>query len=284
LISTELTEESTRRIIRTAEGDVQINEAGSGYPIFMLHGTGPGASGWSNFAPNITGLSDKYRVIALTFPGWGLSAVTDLAKPQRKTQAHVIKLVMDELNIEKAALVGNSMGGMATQQFAVDYPERMSHFITMGASVGGTNYMAPGGPTEGIRTIFETYRNPTPENFRRLVTTMVYDSSFVTDELCELRSRVALENKTHLEHWLKRMSGGPQHLEDLTPALAKVNIPAFVIHGRDDRVVSLESSLRLNAVMPNVRMLVFNHCGHWAQIEHAKEFNAVVDTFITLNS
>jgi 2-hydroxy-6-oxonona-2,4-dienedioate hydrolase len=283
LTSKELTEQSTLRMVKTADGNVQINEAGSGYPIFVLHGMGPGASGWSNFEPNISGLSNKYRVIALTFPGWGLSDPMDLTKPQRKTQARVIKLVMDELNIQKAALVGNSMGGMATQQFAVDYPERMSHFITMGANVGGTNYMAPGGPTEGIRIIFETYKNPTPENFRRLVAAMVYDSSFITDELCEMRSRVALENQTHLDNWLKRMSGG-HHLEDLVPALSKVNIPALVVHGRDDRVVSLEHSLRLNAVMPNVRLLVFNRCGHWAQIEHAKEFNAAVDTFITLHS
>src|ERR1700728_1412475 len=164
----------------------------------MLHGTGPGATGWSTFSSNIGELSSKYRVIALTFPGWGLSDEQDLSKPQRSTQARVVKLVMDEMNIEKAALVGNSMGGMATQQFAVDYPDRLSHFVTMGSYVTGPNLFSAAGLSEGMRIILETYKSPTPENVRRLVTCMVYDSSFVTDELCELRSKAALANPAHL--------------------------------------------------------------------------------------
>jgi 2-hydroxy-6-oxonona-2,4-dienedioate hydrolase len=283
-VITTLTEESTRKIIKTAEGNVQINEAGSGYPIFMLHGTGPGATGWSNFSSNIGALSSKYRVIALTFPGWGLSDPQDLSKPQRATQARVVSLVMDELNIEKAALVGNSMGGMATQQFAVDYPNRLSHFITMGSHVAGANLFSAAGLSEGMRIILETYKDPSVVNIRRLVTCMVYDSSFVTDELCELRSKAALANQAHLDNWVKRFTGPPGQLDDLMPSLAKVKMPALLIHGRDDRVVSLESSMRLNSVIPNARMLVFNRCGHWAQIEHATEFNAVLDNFISLYS
>ena len=111
----------------------------------------------------------------------------------------------------------------------------------------------------------------------------VYDSAFVTDELCELRSQAALSNQAHLDSWVKRFTGPPPQLDDLMPALSKATMPALIIHGRDDRVVSPESSLRLNAVIPNARMLVFNRCGHWAQIEHAAEFNAVLDNFIALN-
>src|SRR4051794_40591794 len=173
-----ITQESSRKLIKTPEFTVEINDAGEGYPIIMLHGTGPGANGWSNFAPNIVPLSEKYRVIGMTMPGWGQSTEIDPSKePRTKAHARAVKQVMDELKLPKAAFVGNSMGGGITQQFAIDYPDRISHFITMGSGAPGVNMFAPQGMgTEGLRIIRETYEDPSPANFRRLVTVMVYDS------------------------------------------------------------------------------------------------------------
>jgi 2-hydroxy-6-oxonona-2,4-dienedioate hydrolase len=279
MVTAPITEESTSRSVQTAEWKLHYYEAGSGYPIIMLHGTGPGATGWSNFSQNIRALCAKYRVIALNFPGWGQSDPFDPSKEWRTAaNARAVKLLMDALGIDKAALVGNSMGGMAAVQFTIDYPERISHLITMGAGLPGVNLFQPGGVTEGLRIIRETYEQPTPENFRRLVSIMVYDSSFVTDELCALRSRAALANPTHLRNWLKPPAPAP--LIDYVGVLSQRTLPALIIHGRDDRVVPLEGSLRLNAVLPNSCLVVFNRCGHWAQIEHAEEFNRLVDTFI----
>jgi 2-hydroxy-6-oxonona-2,4-dienedioate hydrolase len=275
-----LTAENTKRIVKTKEWDVEIYEAGQGHPVIMLHGTGPGATGWSNFYPNIGPLSEKYHAIALTFPGWGDSSEFDPTKESRtKANARAVKLVMDELGLEKAALVGNSMGGMCVQQFAVDYPERLSHFITMGAPAPGPNAFQVGGWSEGMQVLRETYADPSPSNFRDLVRVMVYDSSFVTDSLVQARSDAALKNKTHLENWLKPNMGGlPSALAD---DLAKVQTPALIIQGRDDRTVPMEGSLRLVSMLPNSTLVVYNHCGHWAQIEHADEFNKLIDLFIS---
>jgi 2-hydroxy-6-oxonona-2,4-dienedioate hydrolase len=284
MTQTGLTADNTRRIIETADWNVEINEAGQGYPVFLLHGTGPGATGWTNFAPNLIPLAEKFRVIALTFPGWGRSSENVPGKePQRKSNARAIKLVMDALNIEKAALVGNSMGGVAVEQFVADYPDRISHFVTMGSMSPGVSMFSPGGVTEGIRIIAETYREPTPENFRRLVRIMVYDDSFVTDELCELRSRAALANEKHLANWLSPKRDASPGGDEVVAALARATIPALIFHGRDDRTVVLENSMRLNAMLTNSRLVVFNRCGHWAQVEHAKEFNALLEGFITRN-
>ena len=284
MLTANLTQDGTRKIIRTNEWKVEINEAGTGYPVIMLHGTGPGATGWTNFAPNLKPLAEKYRIIALTFPGWGQSDAVEPGKePQRKTNARAVKLVMDELGIEKAALVGNSMGGAAVLQFVTEYPERISHVVTMGATSPGVNWSIPGGMTEGIKVLTETYRDPSPENFRRLVRIMVYDGSFVTDELCELRSKAALANPTHLANWLDPKRNGAPGGDEMIAALANAKVPALIVHGRDDRVVPLEGSMRLNAMMQNSRMVIFNRCGHWAQIEHAAEFNRLLDGFIAHN-
>ena len=280
MVAKPLTEETTSRFVQTKEWRIHYSEAGTGYPVILLHGTGPGATGWSNFSQNIESLARKYRVIALDFPGWGRSDPVDPSQDVRMlVNARAIKLLMDELGIERAALVGNSMGGRATVQFAIDYPERISHFITMGAFLAGINNFTPAGaPSEGLRIIRETYKDPTPQNFRRLVNIMVYDSSYVTDELCELRSRAALANHDHLQNWLKPAKAA--QAVDEAAALSQRKVPALIVHGRDDRVNPLEGSLRLNSVLPNSRLLVFNRCGHWAQLEHSEEFNDCVDRFI----
>jgi 2-hydroxy-6-oxonona-2,4-dienedioate hydrolase len=270
--------ESTKKIIKTKEWDIQINEAGTGHAIFMLHGTGPGATGWSNFYPNVEPLSENFRAIALTFPGWGESSAVEIKGESRSSiNARAVKLVMDELGIEKAALVGNSMGGGATLQFVADYPDRISHVITMGSGAPGVNMLTPAGPMEGIKVLREAYEDPSPENFRRLVSIMVYDDSFVTPELVKARSDAALANKTHLENWLKPAPPPPAVPVE---KLMAWNGPALIIHGRDDRTVPYEGSLRLVSIFPNSRLHVFNRCGHWAQIEHAEEFNWLVTEFI----
>jgi 2-hydroxy-6-oxonona-2,4-dienedioate hydrolase len=279
-----LTEAATSRSIQTKKWRLHYNEAGSGRPLIMLHGTGPGATGWGNFHQNFGPLAKRYRVILLDFPGWGGSdPLTPDMGPRNSALAEAVKLLMDELNLERAALVGNSMGGGAAIQFAIDYPERLSELVTMGAGLLGVpNLFAPSGLSEGLKVIRETYENPSPENFRRLVNVMVYDPSFVTGALLEQRSKAALANPDHLANWLAYARTGPPTVSgDILASLSRCKSRSLFIHGRDDRVVHIENSFRAATITPDSRLMVFNRCGHWAQVEHAAEFNAVVDTFLS---
>ncbi len=128
--------------------------------------------------------------VYVDMPGYGGS---DPVARHAPNNALALKLFMDALGIEKAALVGNSMGGGATLTFAVEYNDRISHIVTMGhAPVGNIAYSWPGGPgfgptTEGLKVLAETRREPTVENFRRLISALVYDDSFVSDELLQQR-------------------------------------------------------------------------------------------------
>ena len=284
---TELSFESTSRSIQTKRWKLHFNEAGSGHPIIMLHGTGPGASGWSNFRTNIGPLSKHFRVILLDLPGWGGSDRNNsLTEPRNELNALAVRLLMDELGLETAAVVGNSMGGAATQHFAIEHSERMSHYVTMGAGGGGPLMSVPTGALpEGIRVIDATYRNPSPENFRRLLEVMVFDRSYVTDELTQMRARTALERPEHLADWIAIREAYPAFtsagvLSNLAK-LAGLKVPALLIHGRDDQAISPEHSIRVAAVIPDARLLIFSRCGHWAQVEKADEFNDAVTNFIT---
>ena len=272
----DLTDASTTEYVSLPSGKVKYNVAGSGAPVILLHGSGPGATGWSNFGPNIVDLAKEFTCYAPDMPGWGDS---DTVAPQERDHVRTALEFMDELGLEKAAFIGNSMGGATTLRFAVEHPERQSHLITMGAGTSGVKLFGAGdGPTEGIKVLLEGYRNPSLATMLELVDVMSYDSGDLAEERARMRLEAVLRHPEHATNFL----AGPRPARDF-PAeelLAGISVPALLIHGRDDRVVHLENGLKLNALIPNSRLYVINRCGHWAQVEHAQEFNRVVTDFI----
>lgn len=281
--TSEITAESTSRFVQTSTHRIHYNEAGSGHPVILLHGSGPGSTGWSNFRANIGPLSESLHVYALDMPGWGESDT----QTEETGYDHVAALIafMDEVGIDKAALVGNSMGGMTSIATAIRHPERVSHLVSMGAPVPGQNTWGAGGLSEGLKVLFRTYQQPTIENMREVTEIMAFDASAISDDLAALRLDAALAHPEHLASWNEAPGGSPLSAEYFTygPRLAEITAPTLAIHGRDDRVVSYEQSLRLVSAVSNSRLLLLNQCGHWAQIEHAAEFNRVVREFIENN-
>ena len=89
----------------------------------MLHGSGPGATGWSNFKANFAALGEHFRVIAPDMPGWGESDPVTLRSATTRKAALDF---MDALGIERATFVGNSMGGITSLRLAAEYPERVA--------------------------------------------------------------------------------------------------------------------------------------------------------------
>lgn len=281
--SAELTDESTSQFVQTSTHRIHYNEAGSGHPVILLHGSGPGSTGWSNFRTNIATLAQDFHVYAVDMPGWGQS---DTQTPETGYD-HVAALIafMDALDIDKAALVGNSMGGITSISTAILHPERVSHLISMGAPVPGQNTWAANGLSEGLKVLFRTYQNPTIENMKEVTEVMAFDPALTSGDLAALRLDAALAHPEHLDSWNNAPGGNPLSTEYFSygPRLAEITAPTLALHGRDDRVVSYEQSLRLVSAVDNARLLLINKCGHWAQIEHAVEFNRVVRDFIQNN-
>ncbi|XVV15132.1 alpha/beta fold hydrolase [Actinoplanes sp. CA-131856] len=256
-------------------------EAGQGHPLVLLHGSGPGATALTNFRLNIGALAKHFRVIAIDMPGWGESD-TQTEGTGRDHPAALIG-VLDALGIEKAALVGNSMGGMTSVATALRYPDRVSHLVTMGSPAPTTSLFGPGGgPSEGMRVLLHAYREPTPANMKRLVEVMCYDPAMASDELAQARSKAALAKPEHLDSWNSQFTGKPfvSPYFQLGDQISQITAPTMAIHGRDDRVVNFESSLFFVSRIPDSRLVLINRCGHWAQIEHAEEFNRLVTDFV----
>ncbi|WP_168140555.1 alpha/beta fold hydrolase [Mycolicibacterium frederiksbergense] len=267
---------STGQFVQAGPYRVHYHEAGDGPAVIMLHGAGPGATGWGNFSGNIEAFAVSHRTILLDMPGFGLSdPITDTSQAATTIRAQVVRDLMDVLGIDRASIVGNSMGGSVAMAVAVDFPDRVERLVLMGA--GGTlSTITALQPTEGHRAIRAAAENPTRETVRRVVDVMLFDPSVMTPEAFE--RRLEASQRSPLRETPTGTSAAPWR--DQTPELTQIQARTLIIWGREDRVNPLEIGLLLLREIPESRLLVFRRCGHWAQVEKAEEFNRVATEFL----
>lgn len=281
------TEAATSRFASIREGDgtlnIHYNDCDPGNAretVVMLHGSGPGASGWANFNRNITPLVDAgYRVILMDSPGWSKSDSIVSTGSRSNLNGRILAGLVDALGLERIHILGNSMGGHSAVAFALDNPGRVGKLVLMGGGTGGASPFAPM-PTEGIKLLNGLYREPTIENLKTMMNVFVFDPSDLTEELFQTRLDNMLKRRDHLENFVKSLAANPKQFPDFGPRLGEISAPTLVIWGRNDRFVPMDAGLRLIAGIPNSELHVFNNCGHWAQWEHADAFNALVLQFL----
>jgi 2,6-dioxo-6-phenylhexa-3-enoate hydrolase len=245
----------------------------------MLHGGGPGAGGWSNYSRNIGPLvAAGYRVILLDCPGFNKSDPLVVDVPRGIVNAAAVKGLMDVLGIDRAHLVGNSMGGASALTFALEYPERLGKLVLMGPAGAGPSLMMPM-PLEGIKHLQNVFKNPSLDALRRMTDVFVYDPGMVTEALIQGRFEAMMRNDgIHLKNWVASMKKAA--LADLSTRLPEIKAKTLCVWGRDDRFLPLDNGLRIVFGIPDSRLHVFSRCGHWAQWEHADEFNRLVVDFL----
>ncbi|MEF7614005.1 alpha/beta fold hydrolase [Aquincola sp. MAHUQ-54] len=281
----DITEAATSRFVTIEEGGqplrLHYNDCGTGdETVVMLHGSGPGASGWANFNRNVEPLVEAgYRVVLLDCPGWSRSDTIVNTGSRSALNARALKGLMDALGIAKAHVIGNSMGAHSAVAFALEHPTRVGKLVLMGGGTGGTSPFVPM-PTEGIKLIGALYRQPTIENLKRMMSVFVYDTGSLTDALYQARLDNMLARREHLENFVKSSEANPKQFPDVGHRLGEISAPTLVIWGRDDRFVPLDVGLRLVAGLQDAELHVFSRCGHWAQWEHAQKFNRMVRAFL----
>lgn len=286
-MSLTFTEAETSRFVRIRDGELELNihyndcdPGNTRETVVMLHGSGPGASGWANFNRNITPMVEAgYRVILMDCPGWSKSDSIVSAGSRSNLNARVLAGLVEALGLEKIHILGNSMGGHSAVAFALDNPGKVGKLVLMGGGTGGASPFAPM-PTEGIKLLNGLYKEPTIENLKKMMNVFVFDASDLTEELFQTRLGNMLKRQDHLENFVKSLALNPKQFPDFGPRLGEILAPTLVIWGRNDRFVPMDAGLRLLAGIPNSELHVFNNCGHWAQWEHADNFNALVLQFL----
>lgn len=280
----DVTFESTSRYAQVAENmRLHYHEAGvgNGETIVLLHGGGPGASSWSNFSRNIPVLAERFHVLAVDQPGYGHSDKHTEHEQYNRYSANALKGLLDHLGIERAALVGNSLGGGTAVRFALDNPDRAGRLVLMGPGGLSVNLFAPD-PTEGVKLLSKFAYQPTRENIEAFLRIMVFNQKLITPELVDERFKLASmpESLAATKAMGKSFSGPDFELGMMWREVYKLRQRVLLIWGREDRVNPLDGALVALKMIPRVQLHVFGQCGHWAQLEKFDEFNKLTTDFL----
>lgn len=279
-----LDKESVRKSSKA--GDITLNyyEAGdgTGLPLVMLHGGGPGASAWSNFGAALPGFAASYRTLLVDQPGFGDSEKPPVVGNYFRHSAGYIEAFLDELGLERVHLLGNSLGGGTAARFAIENPKRVGRLVLMGP--GGLNLSVTSpDPTEGVKRLMEFAASPSREAMRAFISVMVVNQELVTDELVD--ERLADATKPGAAEAMASMGASfwnPETFEDgmVWRDAHKIRAQTLLTWGREDRVNPLDGAFVALKQIPKARLHVFPNCGHWAQIEAADEFRDLVLAFL----
>jgi 2-hydroxymuconate-semialdehyde hydrolase len=258
---------------------------GRGETILFLHGSGPGVTAWSNWQFALPFFDDKFHCLAPDLVGFG---ATEHPQNPPTGMRHWMRLwvdqclaLLDALKVEKTHLVGNSMGGAIALHLLMEAPERFDRAVMMG-TIGTPHTLTP-----ELDRLWGFYEDPAAKIFRNIIRWFVYDDGFIADRLDAIaQARFEAAMKPDVQRSFKAMFPAPRQkvLDDLVVpelALRRMTHPVLLVHGRDDHIVPLETSLHLLKHLPNGQLHVYGQCSHWTQIEFAKSFNQLLAQFFS---
>jgi 2-hydroxymuconate-semialdehyde hydrolase len=233
-------------------------------------------SAWANWRLAIPEWSKQFRVIAPDQIGFGFTdPPVDGVYTLQRWVDHVVSL-LDHLEIGPTNVVGNSFGAAVALRVAIEHPERVGRLVLMG----------PVGVTFPITLALDEVwgYSPSVESMRRMLDLFAFDRGLVTDELAELRYRASI--RPGVQEAFSAMFPAPRQrwvdaLASSDDEIRGIGHDTLIVHGRDDRVIPLATSLRLLELISASRLHIFGRCGHWVQIEHASAFNRLVAEFLS---
>jgi pimeloyl-ACP methyl ester carboxylesterase len=245
-------------------------EAGTGEPVILLHGLGGNSANWTL---NINVLAAKYRVIAPDQIGFGQSD-KPVINYRVGTYVDFLDRLYSELKIERAALVGNSMGGWIAALYAIAHPEKVSRLVLVDA--------AGFAPPKDFDTKQLAALNPsTREGMRQLASLVFYNKQLYTSDAAVdfmLTQRMSAGDGQTIQSLIESIARGEDMLDG---RLSGIKQPTLLIWGRQDGLTPLaEFGERFKREIPGAQLIVFEECGHVPMVEKVTEFNAAVMKFL----
>ncbi len=261
--------------IKTGSFKTNYHDLGSGEPVIFIHGSGPGVSAFANWRLCMPEISKNFRVIAPDMAGFGFTDRTPGLAYNMDIWVKQIIDLMNALDIKKTNLVGNSFGGALALSLTIKYPERFDKIVLMGAM--GVEFEL----TAGLDQAWGY--TPSLENMRSLLDTFAYSRVLVTDELAKLRYDASI--RPGFQESFASMFPSPRQesvslMASNEEDIKKIDKNVLIIHGRDDKVIPFENSIRLHNLITKSQLHGFGECGHWSQIEHKDRFNKIVEDFL----
>jgi len=241
-------------------------DEGSGPVVVWLHGSGPGASGYSNFKGNYPDfVAAGFRNLVIDLPGFGRSDKPDNVQYNLDFFVNAVSGLLKALEVQRCTLLGNSLGGAIAIGLGLAEPHLLDKLILM----------APGGVEEretyfkkiGIQRMVELF-NAGPldiDKMRQIMSLQLFDASQLPDSL--LAERVAVAQ--YQPHCLFSTMMVP----NMTERLEELRVPILGFWGTNDNFNPVGGAMKVLDNAPDARFILLNRCGHWVQVEHRELFN-----------
>lgn len=270
------TRDEISKSVKTGDFMTNYHDYGEGFPVLLIHGSGPGVSAWANWRLVAPVLSNKRRVIAPDMVGFGYTERPEGISYNMEVWLKQAIDFIDALGIEQIDVVGNSFGGALALAMAIHHPHRVRKIILMGSI--GVEFPI----THGLDFVWGY--EPSVESMAKVLDLFVVNKSFLSDQLSEMRYYASVEPgfqeafssmfPAPRQVWVKAMAHDDE-------AIKGIEHQTLIIHGREDEVIPLETSKKLHQLITNAELHIFGLCGHWTQIEQNKKFNDLVDLFLS---
>lgn len=252
-----------------------------GTTVILLHGLGGHLELWMD---NIVALAQHHRVYAVDLVGFGRSD-----KPATSYSlsflAQFLKDFMNALIIERASLIGCSMGGGVALQFALTFPEKLEKLVLI-STIGLGKETALIFRLVAFPVIGELLTHSSRTGVTRSFKQVMYDPTLITEELVENTYQMSVlpgakrallsAVRTNAKYFgLSSNNSNP-----IVNKLTTIAAPTLIIWGQQDRIIPVSHAYVATKNLPNARLHIFERCGHWPSLEYSEEFNNRVLEFL----
>ena len=244
-------------------------EAGSGPTVILLHGLGGSTQAWQF---NIGPLAEKFHVVVPDQIGFGKSD-KPLVNYRIRTYVDFLDQFCKQLKIERASLVGNSMGGWIAAAFTASFPDRVDKLVLVDAA----GY-AP--PKDFDTRVFFALNPTTRDGMKVLAAKIFYNKAFQTDVAIDMAiaARLAAGDGFTIKSITESIIRGEDFLDDTVKTIKR---PTLIVWGREDGLTPVADAERFQKDIAGSKMVVFDQCGHVPNVEKPGEFNAAVIKFLS---
>lgn len=278
-----MVEKPEDRYVKIGEVNTRYWALGQGSLLLLIHGLGASCDYWRY---NVAPLSHHHRVYAFDLPGFGRSdkRIDDYSL---HFAGEFMAAFLDSQGVERASLVGNSLGGAVSLQFAVQYPHRLEKLILVSSAGLGRELH----PSFRLLTVplwgeLMAWVWGSGVGTRLTLRSIVYDAQVIKDEfvneMVEL-ARLPEAKETLLtvaRTGVDLMGQNMRLLEPLLCRLPEIEVPTLIIWGAQDPIIPVAHAHIAHQMIRNSQLHIFDRCGHLPQIEKPEEFNQVVLNFL----
>ena len=272
--------ETEHRLAKTSNFETYYNRSGEGNAetILFLHGSGPGVSALANWKYQMNEVSDSFDCIAPDLLGFGESGHPNPLPKNRQGWMdlwleQLIEL-LDELDLQKVHVVGNSLGCSVSLELLINHPERFDKVVLMGPGGTPNTKLSP-----ELARAKGFYDNPSEKKMQQILSWFVYDAEGLETEISsvsEARYQTAMRPEIHRSN---ESIFSTAAVPVPVTALQRIQQPVLLVHGREDKVCSVDSSHYLFSHLSNAQLHIFSKTGHWTQIEQHESFSNLIKNF-----